>query len=89
VERGVAWLVDRSAFAGSTATMDRLIRTMTEAGISLTDAVYMATATPARILGLTDRGELFPGKRADFTLFDEGIRVKRVIVGGEEIYAEE
>ena len=89
VERGVAWLTDRSAFAGSAATMDRLIRTMTEAGISLTDAVYMATTTPARILGLRDRGALAPGKRADFTLFGEGIRVKRVIVGGEEIPAGE
>ena len=69
--------------------MDRLIRTMTEAGISLTDAVYMATASPARILGLRDRGTLAPGKRADFTLFGEGIRVKRVIVGGEEIPAGE
>ncbi len=86
VERGVAWLEDRSAFAGSVATMDRLVRTMTEAGISLTDAVYMASASPAKILGLSDRGVLAPGKRADFTLFDEGIRVTRVVCGGRDLY---
>ena len=86
VERGVAWLEDRSAFAGSVATMDRLVRTMTEAGISLTDAVYMASASPAKILGLDDRGVLAPGKRADFTLFDEGIRVTRVVCGGLDLY---
>jgi len=85
VERGVAWLTDRSAFAGSCATMDRLIRTAVSAGIPLTDAVYMATAAPARILNLTDRGALTPGKRADLTLFDDGIRVKRVFVAGREL----
>ena len=87
VERGVAWLTDRSAFAGSCATMDRLIRTAVSAGIPLTNAVYMATAAPARILSLADRGTLSPGKRADFTLFDGDIRVKRVIVGGAELAA--
>jgi N-acetylglucosamine-6-phosphate deacetylase len=86
VEKGVAWLMDRSAFAGSVATMDRLVRTMTEAGISVTDAVYMASAAPAKILGLNDRGVLKPGKRADFTLFDDKIRVGRVIVGGRQIH---
>ena len=85
VERGVAWLTDRTAFAGSCATMDRLIRTAVSAGIPLTDAVYMATAAPARILNLTDRGALTPGKRADLTLFDDGIRVKRVFVAGREL----
>ena len=85
-ERGVAWLTDRSAFAGSCATMDRLIRTTVSAGIPLTDAVYMATAAPARILSLGDRGTLTPGKRADFTLFDDEFLVKRVIVGGRELF---
>jgi N-acetylglucosamine-6-phosphate deacetylase len=65
--------------------MDRLIRTAVSAGIPLTDAVYMATAAPARILNLTDRGALTPGKRADLTLFDDGIRVKRVFVAGREL----
>ncbi|MBX3574747.1 MAG: alpha-D-ribose 1-methylphosphonate 5-triphosphate diphosphatase [Mesorhizobium sp.] len=36
-----------------------------EGGISLPDAVALVTATPARTVGLDDRGEIAPGKRAD------------------------
>lgn len=41
---------DRSAFAGSVATTDRLVRTMIQlADTPLVDAVRMVTLTPARI----------------------------------------
>lgn len=87
LENGVAKLMDRSAFAGSTATCDRLVRNMVNlAGASLADAIRMATATPARIMGFTDRGTLTEGKRADFVLFDENIHVFRTIVGGRTVY---
>ncbi|MBQ4194077.1 MAG: amidohydrolase family protein, partial [Clostridia bacterium] len=89
VEEGVAKLTDRSAFAGSVATADRLVRTMVGARIPLVDAVYMITASPARIMGFRDRGTLSPGTRADFTLFDEEIRVVRTIVGGQVICADQ
>lgn len=36
-----------------------------EGGISLLDAVALVTSTPARTVGLDDRGEIAPGKRAD------------------------
>jgi alpha-D-ribose 1-methylphosphonate 5-triphosphate diphosphatase len=36
-------------------------------GIPLHEALATVTANPARALGLTDRGELLPGRRADFT----------------------
>ena len=52
IEDGVCKLADRSALAGSIATMDRLIRTMVQkAEIPLEDAVRMASETPARIKG--------------------------------------
>jgi N-acetylglucosamine-6-phosphate deacetylase len=48
VEDGVAKLMDRTAFAGSVATADRLVQTMiTLADVPLIDAVKMMTATPA------------------------------------------
>ncbi|HEV7381264.1 MAG TPA: N-acetylglucosamine-6-phosphate deacetylase, partial [Dyadobacter sp.] len=51
VEDGVAKLPDRTSFAGSIATADRLVRTMIQkAGVSLTDAIKMMTLTPARIM---------------------------------------
>lgn len=84
VEGGVAWLMDRSAFAGSVATMDVTVRTMArQSGASLVDAVRMATATPAAIMGWRDRGALLPGMLADFVLFDENIDVSAVVIGGK------
>ncbi|MEC3880452.1 N-acetylglucosamine-6-phosphate deacetylase [Parapedobacter sp. 10938] len=88
VEEGVAKLPDRSAFAGSTATADRLVRTLVEeAGIPLIDTIRMMTATPARILGV-DRsvGTLVPGKEADIICFDEHINVKMTMVKGQVVY---
>lgn len=85
VEDGVAKLPDRSAFAGSVATADRLVRTMVElAGVPLTDAVKMMSATPARNAGVFDhKGSLAVGKDADLLLFDDAIHVSLVMVMGE------
>ncbi len=86
IEDGVAKLPDRSAFAGSVATADRLVRTMMKlGGASVVDAVKMMTATPARYLGLNDRGALAAGRRADIVLFDGDVRVRRVLLGGEQV----
>ncbi len=87
VEDGVAKLTDRSAFAGSVATCDILIRTMVnQAQIPLHDAVYMLTAAPAKIVGLSDRGVIEPGRRADFTVFDKSIRVTKTVAADQIIY---
>ncbi len=88
VEGGVAKLPDRSAFAGSVATADRLVRTMVgKAGIPLTEAVRMITATPASILGLSEKkGSLSPGKDADIVIFDEDIQIHATIIKGQLVY---
>lgn len=88
VEDGVAKLMDRSAFAGSVATADRLVRTMINiAGVNLPDAVKMITATPARILGIDNQyGHVKPGYSADLVIFDDSINVKRTIIGGTTVY---
>lgn len=88
IEDGVAKLPDRTSFAGSVATADRLVRSMlTLAGISLPEAVKMLTGTPARIAGYQDRkGSLEPGKDADIILFDEDITIDKTFVSGNLIY---
>lgn len=84
MEDGVCKLMDRSAFAGSIATADRLVRVaVKEAGISLPDAVKMMTLTPARIMGLTKKGRLARGMDADFAVFDGDIRIQAVFAKGE------
>lgn len=90
VEDGVAKMPDRSCFAGSVATMDRLVRNMVYlAGISLPDAVKMASETPVRIIGETHKGALLPGFDADILLFDENIHIHSVIIGGKAVFYDE
>lgn len=84
IEDGVCKLMDRSAFAGSIATADRLLRVaVKEAGISISDAVKMLTKTPADILGLPNKGELAPCMDADIVAFDDDMQIKRVFAMGE------
>ena len=85
IEDGVCKLADRSALAGSIATMDRLIRTMVQkAEIPLEDAVRMASETPARIMGVLDRkGTLEKGKDADIIALDDDLNVRAVWAMGK------
>ena len=87
IEDGVAKMPDRTCFAGSIATDDRLIRTMVnQAHVPLNDAVKMMTLTPAKIIRMDDEiGSLEKGKRADLIIFDEDINVKSVFVDGVKL----
>lgn len=91
VEDGVAKLPDRSSFAGSVATADRLIRTMVfMADIPLIDAVKMATSTPARILRILDhKGAIAVNKDADIVLFDDNINIGMTIINGKIVYSKQ
>ncbi len=83
IEDGVAKLKDRSAFAGSVATCDRLVRNMiTLAEVPLADAVTMASQTPAQILHIPHKGALRVGYDADIVMFDDSIQIIHTIVGG-------
>ena len=83
IEDGIAKLPDRTSFAGSVATADRLVRTMVQqVGLSVWEAARMMTATPARVFGL-NKGLLKAGCDADIIIFDENITVDKVIVGGQ------
>ena len=86
IEDGVCKLLDRSAFAGSIATADILLRVLTkEAGIPLCDAVKLLTKNPARVMHLDSKGEIKAGKDADVVAFDGDVNVKSVFVGGEKV----
>lgn len=86
IKAGVAFLTDMTAFAGSVATSDRLVRVMhKEAGIPLTDCIQMMCKTPARVMGLTHRGEIREGFVADLVFFDKDIQIKKVLLQGREL----
>ena len=84
IEDGVAKMPDRSSFAGSVATADRLVRVIVEkAEVPLVDAIRMITHTPARIMKLDNKiGTLAAGMDADIVIFDENIRISRTILKG-------
>lgn len=88
IEGGVAKLPDRTAFAGSVCTADRLVRTMYKTvGVSISEAIKMMTATPARLIGLDGEvGTLEKGKRADLVIFDDDINIFETVVGGKTVY---
>ncbi|MBR4061212.1 MAG: amidohydrolase family protein [Lachnospiraceae bacterium] len=80
IEDGVAKLMNRQAFAGSVATTDRLYRTMAQAiGMDMVALSKMSSLTPARAMGLEDRGEIAVGKRADLLLLNEQLEIEQVI----------
>lgn len=87
IENGVCMLADKSAIAGSIATMDRLIKTAVQkAGIPLEDVARMAAETPARIMGVYDRkGSLEHGKDADIMMFDKDLNLTGVVQMGRQI----
>ncbi len=87
VEKDVAMLPDHSAFAGSIATFDRLVRTMmTMTPCSLPDIMTMASGAPARICRIPNKGLLRAGYDADVVVFDQDVNIQYTIVGGRVVY---
>ena len=78
---GVARLAD-GTIAGSLTSMDACVRTVVEAGVPLGAALLAASTTPARLLGLADRGTIEPGRRADLVVLTPDLEIAEVWVGG-------
>jgi N-acetylglucosamine-6-phosphate deacetylase len=88
VHDGVGMLLDRSAFAGSTTLVNRMVPILRDAvGIPLAEAVRMASLTPARVIGIDDRkGSLAAGKDADIVVFEEDFAAWRTMIGGRWVH---
>ncbi len=73
-------LVDANgSLAGAHLTMVEAVRNAVHVcGLPLLDALAMATATPAEVIGLTDRGRIAPGYRADLVALDGDLRLHAV-----------
>ncbi|MGC4106445.1 MAG: N-acetylglucosamine-6-phosphate deacetylase [Thermomicrobiales bacterium] len=69
--------------AGSILTMDQAMRNLVAwTDVTIPQALHMATAVPARLLGDTARGNLVVGARADLTLWTGDLDVAATYVGG-------
>ena len=86
VKENAARLLNGS-LAGSVLTLDLAIKNVYKnVGISLHEAVKMASYNPAKHCKVDDRkGLIKEGYDADLVLFDEDINIKKVFVSGKEI----
>jgi len=77
---------DQGVLAGSSLDMASAVRnTMTQTGIPLRSAAAMASAVPARFLGLQhETGTIAAGLKADLVLVDDDLAVLRTWIGGSE-----
>ena len=75
------------AIAGSTATMDRVVRhAVTSTGLPVAEVAAAASTTPARRLGLTAQtGALAPGLSADVVLLNEEFRLEATLSAGSQV----
>jgi N-acetylglucosamine-6-phosphate deacetylase len=84
VKDGAARLAS-GQLAGSTLTLDRAVcNVVKHCDVSITDAVKMASTTPAEIIGLKNKGLIKEGYAADLVIFDEDINIKHVYIAGEK-----
>ncbi len=83
VKDGQARLTSDGALAGSVLTLDNaLANLVNNCGQDLPSASRMLSATPARAMGLSDRGRVAAGLRADLVVLDQDLAVRRVMRAG-------
>jgi N-acetylglucosamine-6-phosphate deacetylase len=75
-------MVVGGGLAGSVIALDRAVQNLVASGLPLPYAAAAASANPAALLGLTDRGRIAAGQLADLVELDEGLTVRRVMRAG-------
>jgi N-acetylglucosamine-6-phosphate deacetylase len=75
-------LAGTSTLAGSVIALDTAVRQLVASGVALPAAVSAASRNPLALLGITDRGRLAVGQRADLVELDTDLRVRRVMRAG-------
>ena len=88
VEGGVCLLADHSALAGSASRMIDLVQTMVrDVDVPVHEAITMATANPARAIGLETKGRLAVGADADFAVLSPELDVLRTFSDAEKVFS--
>ena len=72
--------------SGSRLTLLQAVKNcMQHAGISLEEAIRMATVYPAKVTETKDKGSLHAGSFADFIILDENMNLEEVYLNGLQI----
>jgi N-acetylglucosamine-6-phosphate deacetylase len=82
-------LAGTTTLAGSAIALDDAVRNLVANGIPLPAAVGAATRNPLALVGVTDRGRLEIGQRADLVELGQDLRVLRVMRSGTWFEAED
>ena len=87
IEDGIAKMPDRTCFAGSVATGDRLARTLHKTlGLGMEEVSRILCAQPAAIIGMDGQiGSIEKGKKADLVVCDDDISIKQVYLDGNVV----
>ena len=87
IEDGIAKMPDRTCFAGSVATGDRLARTLhCIMGFSMDEVSRILCLQPAALIGMDKEiGSIEVGKNADLVVCNDNIGIKEVFIGGKAI----
>ena len=80
IEDGVAVLPDKHTYAGSVTPVSKMVSRLFAKGYPAQDLLAMATLTPAKTVGLNDRGDLRPGMLADINLLDDKLNVVKTFM---------
>lgn len=85
IEDGIAKMPDRTCFAGSIATGDRLVRTLYKTvGLSLVEVARIACLQPASLIKMDHIiGSIAVGKQADLIIVDSDITLRSVYINGQ------
>lgn len=75
-------LAGTTTLAGSVIALDSAVRNLVGAGATLPAAVAAASRNPLAVIGITDRGRIAVGQRADLVELDGALRVRRVMRAG-------
>ena len=86
--RIVGGIGNKGTLIGSGLTMNYAVRNAVRFGVAeLPVAIRMATANPARVLGVDDhKGQIAEGYDADLVLLDDHFDVRRTWVAGETVF---
>ena len=88
VAGGRATLAGTATLAGSVIALDESVRSVVASGVGLAAAVAAAARNPLALLGVTDRGRIAVGQRADLVELDPDLRVRRVMRAGAWVAGE-